>query len=103
MDLQGLEEPFLDGGEPKREPLAGRVVSIDALRGSMMFWIIGTNAIFVYMATHLLNFRNIAGVFVGGLDRFIGPWADFVHALAGFAIVWLIMFWMYRKKTFIKV
>jgi len=72
IDLQGLEEPFLDRGEPKREPLAGRVVSIDALRGSMMFWIIGT-------------------------------WADFAHAVAGFAIVWLILFWMYRKKTFIKV
>ncbi len=65
--------------------------------------VIGTNAIFVYMATHLINFRQIAGVFVGGLDRFVGPWRDFIHPLAGFAIVWLILLWMYRKKTFIKV
>lgn len=103
MDLQGSQGSFVEPVEPKKEPLAGRVVSIDALRGFMMFWIIGTNAIFVYMATHLLNFRNIAAVFVGGLDRFVGPWRDFIHPLAGFAIVWLILFWMYRKKTFIKV
>jgi predicted acyltransferase len=67
------------------------------------FVVIGTNAIFVYMLTHLINFRSIASVFVEGLDQFVGPWTDFIHAVAGFAIVWLILFWMYRKKTFIKV
>jgi predicted acyltransferase len=67
------------------------------------FVVIGTNAIFVYMLTHLINFRSIASVFVGGLDQFVGPWKDLIHAVAGFAIVWLILFWMYRKKTFIKV
>jgi len=65
--------------------------------------VIGTNAIFVYMATHLWNFRSIAGRFVHGLDQFVGPWKDFAHALAGFALVWLILFWMYRKKSFIKI
>jgi predicted acyltransferase len=67
------------------------------------FVIIGTNAIFVYMVTHLVNFRSIAVAFVGGLDKFVGPWSDFIHAAAGFALVWLILFWMYRKKSFIKV
>jgi len=67
------------------------------------FVVIGTNAIFVYMLTHLINFRSVVPGFVGGLDRFAGPWKDFIHAVAGFALVWLILFWMYRKKTFIKV
>ncbi|MHC4083797.1 MAG: acyltransferase family protein [Planctomycetota bacterium] len=67
------------------------------------FVVIGTNAIFVYMLTHLINFRSIASVFVGGLDQFVGPWKDFIHAVAGFVLVLLILFWMYRKKTFIKV
>ena len=65
--------------------------------------VIGTNAIFVYMLTHLVNFRSIAGRFVGGLDRFVGPWNAFIHAAAGFVIVWLILWWMYRKKSFIKI
>ncbi len=67
------------------------------------FVVIGTNAIFVYMVTHLVNFRSVASVFVEGLDKFVGPWKDFIHAVAGFALVLLILFWMYRKKTFIKV
>ena len=65
--------------------------------------VIGTNAIFVYMLTHLVNFRSIAGRFVGGLDKFVGPWNAFIHATAGFVIVWLILWWMYRKKSFIKI
>ncbi len=65
--------------------------------------VIGTNAIFVYMATHLFNFRHISDPFVNGLDRFIGPWKEFIHPLAAFAVIWLILFWMYRKKSFIKV
>ena len=67
--------------------------------------VIGTNAIFVYMLTHLVNFRSgsVIGHLVGGLDKFVGPWKDFTHAVAAFALVWLILFWMYRKKSFIKV
>jgi predicted acyltransferase len=67
------------------------------------FVVIGTNAIFMYMATHLFNFRHISDPFVNGLDRFVGPWKEFIHPLAAFVVIWLILFWMYRKKSFIKV
>ena len=67
------------------------------------FVVIGTNAIAVYMATHLINFRNIGGVFVGGLEKYTGSWYPLIYALAGFAVVWLILWWMYRKKTFVKI
>ncbi len=67
------------------------------------FVVIGMNAIAVYMATHLINFRNIGGVFVGGLEKYAGNWYPLIYALAGFAVVWLILLWLYRKKTFIKI
>lgn len=67
------------------------------------FVVIGMNAIAVYMATHLVNFRNIGGVFVGGLEKYTGNWYPLIYALAGFAVVWLILLWLYRKKTFIKI
>ncbi|MCK4645353.1 MAG: DUF5009 domain-containing protein [Candidatus Aminicenantes bacterium] len=67
------------------------------------FKVIGLNAILVYMATRLFDFRLIGDVFVGGLLRWIGPWENFVRGLAGFAVIWLILFWMYRKRTFIKI
>ncbi len=67
------------------------------------FVVIGMNAIAVYMATRVFNFRNIGYIFVGGLEKWCGPWNGFIQAVAGFVVVWLILLWMYRKKTFIKI
>lgn len=67
------------------------------------FVVIGTNAIAVYMATHLINFRNIGGVFVDGLEKFTGDWFGFIRVVAGFVVVWLLLWWMYRKKSFVKI
>jgi predicted acyltransferase len=61
------------------------------------------NAIAVYMVTRLFNFRNIGDIFVGGLEKWCGQWNGFIQAVAGFVVVWLILLWMYRKKTFIKI
>jgi predicted acyltransferase len=67
------------------------------------FVVIGMNAIVVYVATHLFDFSIIGNVFVGGLEKYLGPWNDFVQSLAALSVVWLILYWMYRKKTFIKI
>jgi predicted acyltransferase len=67
------------------------------------FVVIGANAIAVYMATHLISFRNIGEVFVGGLEKYTGNGYALIQAVAGFVVVWLILWWMYRKKTFIKI
>ncbi len=70
---------------------------------SFFFVVIGMNAIAVYVATHLFDFTKIGNVFVGGLLRWLGPWANFVEASAALAVIWLILYYMYRNKTFIKV
>jgi predicted acyltransferase len=68
------------------------------------FVVIGSNAIAVYMATHLFDFHHIGDIFVGGLA---GHVADYTYQalrdVAAFAVVWLILFYLYRKKTFIRV
>ena len=79
---------------------------IDVLQlGFLAFgWVvIGRNAIFAYMAVHLINFRAIGSRFVGNLEPWLGPWNDLVQASAAFAALWLILYYMYRNKTFIKV
>lgn len=70
---------------------------------SFPFVVIGMNAITVYVATHLFDFTLIGNVFVGGLLRFLGNGSDFVEASASLAVVWLIMYWMYRQKILIKI
>jgi predicted acyltransferase len=70
---------------------------------AFFFRVIGMNAIAVYVATHLFDFTKIGNVFVGGLLRFLGPWASFVEASATLMVIWFILWYMYRNKTFIKV
>ncbi len=72
-------------------------------RWAFFFTVIGMNSIAVYMAAHLFDFRHIGNIFVGGLAKWLGPWNDFVQALAAFGVIWLILWYMYRKKSFIKV
>ena len=67
------------------------------------FVVIGINAIAVYMVTRVFDFRTIADIFVKGLAKWTGDWHDFVRAVSGFLVLWLILFWMYRKKSFVKI
>lgn len=61
------------------------------------------NAIFVYMITRLFDFRQIGDIFVEGLADYLGSWSGLVRGLAGFSVIWLILYWMYKKRTFIKI
>ena len=70
---------------------------------AFFFVVIGMNAIAVYVATHLFDFKEIGNVFVGGLLKWLGPWSGFVEASSALAVTWLILYWMYLKKTFIKI
>lgn len=86
--------------------LAAFYLVIDVIglrRWAFGFVVIGSNAIAVYMATHLFDFRRWADIFLGPLYEHMGKWDDFARAAAGFAIIWLILLWMYRKKSFIKI
>jgi predicted acyltransferase len=67
------------------------------------FIVIGMNSIAVYFATEVFDFRHVGNVFVGHLLPRLGPWDRFVEASAAFAVVWLILYWMYRKKEFVRI
>lgn len=67
------------------------------------FKVIGMNSIAVYVATELFDFRLIGNVFVGHLLPHLGRWDRLVESSAAFGIVWLLLFWMYRQKQFIRI
>jgi len=67
------------------------------------FAVLGMNSIAVYVATQIFDFRLVGNIFVGNLLPLVGRWADLVEASAAFAVVWLILYWMYRKKEFIRI
>ena len=67
------------------------------------FRVIGMNALAVYMAVNLFDFRQIGNVFVGHLLPRIGRWDELLAQSAALAIVWLILYWMYRTRSFVKL
>ncbi len=67
------------------------------------FSVIGMNALAVYMATELFNFRHIGDIFVGHLLPRVGRWDEFLAETTAFLIVWLILYWMYRTRSFVKL
>jgi predicted acyltransferase len=74
------------------------------VKWAFFFIVFGVNSIAIYMMAHLFDFSLIGNIFVGGLGRYVpSNVQDFIQAVAAMLVMWLIMFWLYRKKTFIKV
>jgi predicted acyltransferase len=67
------------------------------------FSVIGMNALAVYMATELFDFRKLGNIFVGHLLPRVGRWDQLVSESAAFVIIWLILYWMYRTRSFVKL
>lgn len=93
--------------------LAFFYLAIDVLGQRWVGWffeILGANAITAYVAWNLISFPTIAERFVGGLARYLvtlgGAPAAIGAALnpvGAFVILWLLLFYMYRKGTFVRV
>jgi predicted acyltransferase len=64
--------------------------------------IIGMNAIFIYMLTSLVHLDSIVDVFTGEIGRSLPNAALLFQQIAVLAVEWLILFWMYKRKIFIK-
>ncbi len=70
---------------------------------AFVFVVIGMNAIAVYVASHLFDFRLIGDVFTGGLGQWLGNWHELIRSVTALSVIWLILYWMYRNKTFVKI
>ncbi len=70
---------------------------------SFFFRVIGMNSLAVYTATELMSFRPVGNIFVGSLLPRIQPWGEFISSTFALAIVWLILYWMYKTKSFVKL
>lgn len=67
------------------------------------FVVIGMNAIAVFTASRVFAAHQIGRVFVGGLSKWCGQWNGLINTATGLTVIWLVLWWMYRKKIFIKI
>jgi len=67
--------------------------------------VIGCNSIFAYMSWQLGSgvFRQAAEVFLGGLKRYMTPaWYEPLAWAGATGVLWLLLWHLYRTKTFIR-
>ncbi|MGA8153724.1 MAG: hypothetical protein WB952_22435 [Terriglobales bacterium] len=64
--------------------------------------VIGMNAIFIYMFTSLIHLDPIVSVFTRGIARVLPNSELLFQQVTVLAVEWLILFWMYRRRIFIK-
>jgi predicted acyltransferase len=98
---------------------------IDVLKmrwAGSFFIVIGANAILAYMLPSVVSFDHIASKLVGGactqigalgmlepgapptlLSSAAGPLAELLLAATAFAVLWILLYYLYRKGTFLKV
>ncbi len=72
-------------------------------RWSFFFTVIGVNAITIYLVYHLFDFGTITTIFVHGFIHRLGPVQPLFWAVSVLMTGWLFLYFLYRKKIFLKV
>ncbi len=67
--------------------------------------IIGSNAIFAYVAWHLFesSFTAVSAVFIDGLKPYLGAWYHTVLYLGSFMVLFLLLRYLYTSRIFIRI
>jgi predicted acyltransferase len=69
---------------------------------TLFFVVIGMNPIFIYMTTSILPIEKLVGAFTNGIAGHLGSAGPAFNALWVFVVEWAVLFWMYKRKIFIK-
>lgn len=65
--------------------------------------VIGMNAITAYVLSHVINFSGIANQILFGLEQYTGAYYGLITAIGGFGILYLVLWYMYKNNTYIKI
>ncbi|HEY2932886.1 MAG TPA: hypothetical protein VGK99_14175 [Acidobacteriota bacterium] len=80
------------------------IIDARGYRGwSLAFVVIGMNAIAAYLAGTLVSFSRIVSPFTNLIAPWLGVSGALVRPLAVLTVEWLVLYWMYRRKIFIRV
>ncbi len=93
-------------------------IGISAVLLSLFYWIIdikgykkwafpfivtGMNSITIYVVSRLFNFGVIVNIFVHGFINHLGNFKPVFWALCILTVKWLFLYFLYKKKIFLKV
>lgn len=67
------------------------------------FRVIGMNSIFVYLFTRIVDVNGISDFFLGSLAKVLGENGHLLLSLGNLLIIWSLLYYMYKKKIFLRV
>ena len=71
---------------------------------TFFFKVIGMNSLTVYFVYHLVNFRQMSRMLLGGIYAPLPEqWHEVIEALGAWSLVWLFLYFLYKKGIFIKI
>jgi len=72
-------------------------------RWAFSFVVIGMNAITIYFLQTVVNFKETARLFVGGIEHYAGGLSPLVLPLGVLALKWWLLWFLYKRKVFFKL
>ena len=71
---------------------------------AFFFKVIGMNSILIYMSGHFIDWGYSNKAFFGWMGQLAGEhWAEVVMATTFLALEWIFLYFMYKKKIFLRV
>ena len=72
-------------------------------RWAFFFTVIGMNAIVAYMAPDIIPFPDISNTLFAGLAKHLGMFGNFLVACGAVGVLWVGLYYLYRKQTFVRI
>ncbi len=81
------------------------IIDVKMWRGwSFFFRVVGMNAITIYVAMRIIPFGRVSEFFLSGSAGLLpAAWGKVLLDLGRLAVCWLFLYFLYRKKVFLKV
>jgi predicted acyltransferase len=72
-------------------------------KGTLFFKVFGLNSITIYIGTRVFDFYHTSGFLFGWLSNLTGEFAPTVIIAGVIFLEWLFLYFLYRKKIFLRV
>ncbi|MFD2554163.1 acyltransferase family protein [Sphingobacterium tabacisoli] len=71
---------------------------------ALFFSVVGLNSISIYLAQEIVGFSKISNYFLGGIVTHLPEaYGNLLSSIGYFTVCWLFLYFLYKKKIFLKV
>lgn len=80
------------------------VIDVKLWRGWIFFFqVIGLNSITIYLGVRIVDFASISEFFTGWLANPAGLYGPVIITIGAIAVEWLLLYYLYKNKIFLRV